>query len=150
MQAYTKWVNSLAGKTDPNSVDIHEEVKYDIPSGNVFEGGWCRPQNDGPGLRAIALIDYATALLAKDKSKIQSLNLWQTSSKDGAAGNGGAIPWDLDWIIGQMESSTCDLWEEIRATDLFWNKFTMRRALIKGAAFATLMGDSDRATAYTN
>lgn len=56
MKQYVNWVASLMTKTDPNNVDIRDEVKYEIPSGNVYTGGWCRPQNDGPGLRSITLI----------------------------------------------------------------------------------------------
>lgn len=35
MKQYVKWVASLMTKTDPNNVDIRDEVKYEIPSGNV-------------------------------------------------------------------------------------------------------------------
>jgi hypothetical protein len=42
------------------------------------------------------------------------------------------------------------LQEEIRDPDLFWNRITMKKALIAGAAFATSMGDSASAAAYTS
>lgn len=42
------------------------------------------------------------------------------------------------------------LQEEIRDTDLFWNRITMKKALIMGAAFATQMGDSASAAAYAS
>ena len=32
------------------NVDVRVEPKFEIPSGTPYEGGWCRPQTDGPGL----------------------------------------------------------------------------------------------------
>lgn len=55
---------------------------------------------------------------------------------------------DLDWLAGNWSSQGCDLWEEIRSDDFFWNRFTARAALTKGAAFATAKGDSARASTY--
>jgi len=46
----------MQGMQDPNNVDVRVEAKFEIPSGTPFNGGWCRPQTDGPGLRAITLI----------------------------------------------------------------------------------------------
>jgi glucoamylase len=40
------------------------------------------------------------------------------------------------------------LWEEIRSNDFFWNRFTMRAALSKGAAFAKKNGDTSRSATY--
>lgn len=44
------------GFEDPNGIDVRIEPKYYLPDGPVFDEGWCRPQNDGPGLRAISLM----------------------------------------------------------------------------------------------
>jgi len=42
------------------------------------------------------------------------------------------------------------LWEEVRSTDFFWNRFTMRKALLQGAKFAQSVGkDSARASKYS-
>lgn len=58
---------------------------------------------------------------------------------------------DLDWIAANYTSSGCDLWEEVRSQDFFWNRYTMRKALIQGADFArTVGGDASRATAYAS
>ena len=42
-------------KDDPNGIDVRVEPKFTIPDGNPYTGGWCRPQTDGPALRAMAL-----------------------------------------------------------------------------------------------
>lgn len=62
--------------------------------------------------------------------------------------HGGAIKYDLDYVVGNYATSTCDLWEEIRDTDFFWNRITMKKAMIVGAAFAQQMGDSKSAETY--
>jgi GH15 family glucan-1,4-alpha-glucosidase len=43
---------------------------------------------------------------------------------------------------------TCDLWEEIRVSDLFWNRLTSRHALKLGAALAESQGDVDSSKKY--
>jgi len=43
--------------TDPLSIDIREEVKFEVPNGDVWTGSWCRPQTDGAGLRVITLLN---------------------------------------------------------------------------------------------
>ena len=35
------------------------DLRYLIPQGTPYTGGWCRPQNDGPGLRAITAMALA-------------------------------------------------------------------------------------------
>ena len=46
-------------KEDPNGIDVRVEPKFTIPDGNPYTGGWCRPQTDGPALRAMALSKWA-------------------------------------------------------------------------------------------
>jgi len=104
----------------------------------VYAGGWCRPQNDGPGLRSHTLIDYASALESESEvtSKYTSEDLW------------ALIKVDLDWQAANWQQEGCDLWEEIRSDDFFWNRFTMRAALTKGASFAKFKGDDTRSSIY--
>jgi glucoamylase len=145
MDAYNGWVKSLQGKKDPFDLDIRDEVKYTIPDGNVYDGGWCRPQNDAPGLRALTLMAYANLL---DADTIKSKGLW-TGSNDL---NGGSIAFDLDHAVtlSQTNNQTCDLWEEIRSDDIFWNNFTRHRALELGSKFAEKMGDDARKQKYAD
>lgn len=86
-------------------------------------------------------------MIAKGEIAYVQENLW--TGNDNVL-HGGAIKYDLDYIINNYATSTCDLWEEIRDTDFFWNRITMKKALIVGAAFAEQMGDSSSASKYTN
>jgi glucoamylase len=49
VDAYTRWVEMVQHKVDPNGIDIRIEPKFSIPDGEPYTGGWCRPQTDGPG-----------------------------------------------------------------------------------------------------
>lgn len=115
---YLKWVQLIQSKKDPNGIDIRIEPKYEIPSGDAYTGGWCRPQNDGPGLQAIALIN----------SPLDISKTWKT------------IKYNLDYIVTGYSSATCDLWEEVTSDDFFWNRVTMAKALSLGSNLASKLG----------
>lgn len=137
LAAYAKWVAARQHDTDPHGISVLTEPKYMLPDGGVYTGAWCRPQNDGPGLRAKTLIGYANALTAAG-STLQAQALWPT------------IHTDLDWVAANWQSQGCDLWEEIQSNDFFWNRFTMRAALKLGAKFAKAQNDATRAGTYSN
>lgn len=146
LKAYTNWVLNVQVAADPNGIDVRTEPKFELPNGEPYAGGWCRPQNDGPGLRATALMMFANTLInEQNDSAFVSENLW---TGDGSK-NGGAIKFDLDYVVQNYQTSTCDLWEEYTSNDLFWNKITMKKAMILGADFAKKMGDTDAASSYT-
>ena len=109
----------------------------------------CRPQNDAPGLRSITIISYANAVLSKSSTGSQYIKstLW-TGADDN--NNGGVVKYDLDWVADNWQSTSCDLWEEVQSNNFFWNRFTMRKAMLLGAAFAKTMGDSDSASKYAS
>ena len=146
MKSYVSWVLNVQSESDPNDIDIRTEPKFNLPHGDVFTEPWCRPQNDGPGLRATSLIIFANTLSNNNETDYIKSNLWTGNDNDK---NGGAIKYDLDYIISNYATSTCDLWEEIRSTDFFWNRITMKKAMLMGAQFATSMGDSSSAALYT-
>jgi glucoamylase len=130
---YVAWV----GAEQSSTYDAHTEPKWNIADQTPYALGWCRPQTDGPGLRAQALMAFASS------SGVQSVppyDLWSL------------IKNDLDWIITGSNSNetTCDLWEETTDSNFLWNRVTMRSALLAGAAFAAKMGDTARAVAYRN
>lgn len=144
---YVQWVLRVQVESDPHSdTDVRTEPKYNLPDGDVFEGAWCRPQTDGPALRAKTLMAYADKLNAIGKSSEVKQYLWTGSD---SSYNGGAIKYDLEWVAANWEQNGCDLWEEIQSADFFWNRFMFRAAMHLGAKFATSMGDSDAASRYS-
>lgn len=150
MQSYVGWVNKTHHADDSgNSIDSRIEPKFYIPTAKPYDGAWCRPQNDAPGLRSITIISYANAVLSKSSTGSQYIKstLW-TGADDN--NNGGVVKYDLDWVADNWQSTSCDLWEEVQSNNFFWNRFTMRKAMLLGAAFAKTMGDSDSASKYAS
>lgn len=147
VKSYIQWVLHNQGEADPNGIDVRTEPKFNLPNGDVFSNAWCRPQNDGPGLRATALIMAANSLIAAGETDYVRNYLWTGNNN---MYHGGAIKYDLDYVVSGYNSNTCDLWEEIRDPNFFWNRITMKKAMIVGADFATKMGDTASATTYTN
>jgi glucoamylase len=96
---------------------------------------------------ATALILAANRLLSLGQSEYVHEYLW---TSDPSALRGGAIKYDLDYIVASYGSQTCDLWEELRDADFFWNRVTMKKAMILGAAFASAMGDAAASAAYSD
>ncbi len=48
---YVDWVEVVQHKPNPNGIDARCEPKFYIETMEPYDGGWCRPQNDGPALR---------------------------------------------------------------------------------------------------
>eukprot|EP00929_Paragymnodinium_shiwhaense_P021409 TRINITY_DN1396_c0_g1_i5.p1 TRINITY_DN1396_c0_g1~~TRINITY_DN1396_c0_g1_i5.p1 ORF type:complete len:516 (+),score=151.75 TRINITY_DN1396_c0_g1_i5:73-1548(+) len=130
MDNWLGWVERSMAQKPVGDRDLMAEPKFVIPSGEPFPGAWCRPQNDGPGLRAITLMNYVS------KKPSVAERAWKS------------IQQELDWVVSKYDSQGCDLWEEIQSTDFFWNRFTMRKALLLGADFAKKMKDEGRASTY--
>jgi len=148
LRHYVQWVDKVQNQPDPHGIDIRTEPKYTIPDGKPFPGPWCRPQNDGPGLRGKALAEYGLALLARGQPGDAELvrdSLWTGSSE---AKHGGLVKYDLDWQADNWQSNGCDLWEEVQSNDFFWNRYTMRASLVTGARLAEKMGDAATAAKY--
>eukprot|EP00933_Yihiella_yeosuensis_P036884 TRINITY_DN306_c0_g1_i3.p1 TRINITY_DN306_c0_g1~~TRINITY_DN306_c0_g1_i3.p1 ORF type:complete len:515 (-),score=134.71 TRINITY_DN306_c0_g1_i3:435-1979(-) len=145
LQHYVQWVLKVQSQSDPHGIDVRTEPKYTIPDGKPFMGAWCRPQTDGPGLRAKTLAEYGLALLEAGKEDYVKLLLW---TGDQNKNNGGAVFHDLDWLVNNWQQNGCDLWEEIQSNDFFWGRYTMRASLDVGARFAEKMGDKNMADRY--
>ncbi|KAI4923165.1 uncharacterized protein J4E92_007919 [Alternaria infectoria] len=106
------------------------EPKF-YPNGTAFTGAWNRPQQDGPALRATALIIYAKHLLAEEEgtkypSFYQSrvnFQIWPI------------IMDDLRHIARYWNHTSFDLWEETNGSS-FFTLSASHRALVEGMALA--------------
>jgi len=146
MFSYVKYVLIAHNQTDPFGQDILTEPKFLIPDGKVYPGGWCRPQNDGPALRATTLIQFANILIKMGNTDFVSQYLWTNNT---SVYGGGIIRRDLDYTQGGgAYTNTCDLWEEVQNSDFFWNRLSHSRAMYLGSQFAQSMGNPDLSKAY--
>lgn len=107
------------------------EPKFHV-DGAPFTGPWGRPQNDGPALRAHALIRWAHIKLSRGKEISALLPVILT---------------DLDYVSAHWREPSFDVWEEEKA-DHFFTRLSQWQALSSGAALADLVGDSSRAFTY--
>jgi glucoamylase len=148
MHSFVQWVVRVQNQPDPHNIDVRTEPKFNLPNGDVFTGSWCRPQTDGPAIRSTTLLLFAQHLLASGavgRTYVQQY-LWTGNNQ---ALNGGIIAYDLDWVVDNWSSvPSCDLWEEIISSSIFWNLVHFKLAMQIGSEFASTMGDSARATKY--
>jgi len=92
MEDWLTWVEKSMNQPPVEDRDLMAEPKFVIPSGVPFPGAWCRPQNDGPGLRAITLM-----ALVEKKPELKQ-RAWTQIQKE------------LDWVVSKYDSVGCDLW----------------------------------------
>jgi glucoamylase len=117
------------------------EPKFHV-DGRAFDGDWGRPQNDGPALRAIALIRYAELLLTQGEEARVRSKLY-----DSKIPTHTVIKADLEFVAHHWSEASFDLWEEVRGQH-FYTRIVQRRALVEGASLAQRMGDSGAAAFY--
>jgi len=140
---YVKWVQHVHGDDDPNSGMLTlGEPKYFV-DGSVYNQPWGRPQNDGPALRARALMRFATFLLDNGEEDYVKQVLYKTGNLD----DPGVIKKDLEFVAHHWQDDSFDLWEEIRG-DHFFTKMVQRQSLIAGARLAKRMDDTGASQFY--
>mmetsp|Transcript_22833 Transcript_22833/g.42618 ORF Transcript_22833/g.42618 Transcript_22833/m.42618 type:complete len:637 (+) Transcript_22833:11-1921(+) len=139
----------------------HAEAKYEL-NGQMYTGGWCSPQNDGPALRSVVLMRFAnryTELHPSDTSYVRE-NLYSNSTDVGVK---NPIKRDLEFLFnkpqlvatnpdrytGYWDSDNCEPWEEVSGKH-FYNRLMARRAMVRGAEFATAQGDAGAGDAYAS
>ncbi|KAL6308371.1 glucoamylase [Sparassis latifolia] len=101
----------------------------------AFEGSWGRPQRDGPALRSTAMITYANWLIANGNTTYVNNTLWPI------------IQLDLNYVAGNWNFSTFDLWEEIDSSS-FFTTAVQHRALRQGATLANTIGQTSVISNY--
>jgi len=127
LEGYNSWVQKVQHKTDPNDIDVRIEPKFEIPSGEPYTGGWCRPQTDGPALRAMALSKWG--MLVKQQGGDTNV-VWE------------AVSYDMAWVTENWRQNGCDLWEEVRSEDFYFNRMAYIYSLNIAADFADQIGQS--------
>lgn len=132
---------SRQNQLTPTRSGIGEPKFY--ANGTAFNEDWCRPQNDGPALRAVTLIRFANLMLDRGEDLYVKTQLY-----DGRTPSQSVIKTDLEFVSNHWRDHNCDIWEEVDG-EHFYNKIASRRALQDGAALATRLGDVGAAAWYT-
>ncbi len=107
------------------------EARYNADGGlDVLK--WGRPQNDGPALRALAVM------------RCFSLDVFRTRAGEAAP---TLLRYDLDYTLSHSREPCCDLWEETIGFH-YHTRLVQQAALAEGASFFATQGDAARARAY--
>ncbi|CDR99705.1 related to Glucoamylase precursor [Sporisorium scitamineum] len=115
------------------------EPKFNV-DGSLFTGPWGRPQNDGPALRASALMAFAKRIGLGDAFVTGTLYKADLSA-------GSLIKTDLEYVAHHWQDTSFDLWEEVQGTH-FFTLMVQYRSMVDGAKFATAMNDPGAASYY--
>ena len=110
------------------------EPKFNV-DGSGFTGPWGRPQNDGPALRAIAMIKFARILLKEGNQDYVIKKMFK-----GMVSSDSVIQKDLDYTVAQWKKPSFDLWEEELGMH-FYTLMAQHTALQEGGLLAHELGD---------
>lgn len=110
------------------------EPKFYV-DGRPYDLAWGRPQNDGPALRALALIKYAQFKIAEGQLEFVKNNLY-----DSKYPSNSLIKADLEYVAAQWKEPSFDLWEEVLG-DHFFTLIVQKTSLEQGALLAQTLGD---------
>lgn len=110
------------------------EPKFYV-DGTAYSLPWGRPQNDGPALRALALVKWAEIRI--DEGFLSEV---QNQLYDGKIPTKTVIKNDLEYVAAHWSEASFDLWEEVLG-DHFFTRWVQRSALLKGAQLAQKLGD---------
>ena len=132
---YVNFEREVQKQTSKAGEETLGQPKYNI-NATVWEGPWGRPQNDGPALRALAMITIANVFIKEHESKWVKENIVDL------------ITTDLDYVVKVWRRPTYDLWEEVYDPDHFFTKMVQRKSLIEGAKLLKELGDGARQHAY--
>jgi glucoamylase len=103
------------------------------PDGTLDILKWPRPQNDGPALRALAVLRYRRSRLGTDPGLRPLMYALATG--------------DLAYTARHRTTRCFDIWEE-ELCHPYYTRLVQYAALLEGAAWARELGDGDGGTRY--
>lgn len=140
-QMILTWVESETQRQNRPALGGLGEPKYNI-DGSGFQGPWGRPQNDGPALRAVAMIKFARMLIDAGERDFVQKKLYF-----GVIPATTPIKKDLEYTAHHWSEQNFDPWEEEMGMH-FYNLLAQHTALQEGAKLAFELGDSGAAQFY--
>lgn len=135
------WIEAEAYRQNQPTFTGLGEPKYFI-NGAGYTGGWGRPQNDGPALRAITMIKFARLLLNEGNTDYVVKTLYH-----GVIPADSVIKKDLEYVGHHWREPSFDLWEEEMGMH-FYTLLSQHTALQEGAKLAKELGDGGAAEFY--
>lgn len=109
--------------------------------GAIYPYPWGRPQNDGPAIRALAMMNYAQNLIRSHRQN----EVYQLYRAEMPANT--PIKRDLEYVAHHWQDQGFDLWEEVKGLH-FFSRMAQQAALLKGAKLAEQLNDPGAANFY--
>lgn len=135
------WIESETQRQNRPSLGGLGEPKYNI-DGSGYTGPWGRPQNDGPALRALAMIKFARLLIDEGNMDFVGRKLYS-----GILPATTPVKKDLEYTAHQWREQNFDPWEEEMGMH-FYNLLVQHTALQEGSKLALEVGDSGASAFY--
>lgn len=107
MQRLEQFVTFSRSNQQSNALTGLGEPKFYV-DGRPYDLAWGRPQNDGPGLRALTLIRLARIKLVQGQTEYVRNVLY-----DGKIPTHSVIKADLEYVSHHWQEANFDLWEEV-------------------------------------
>lgn len=135
------WVRFETGLQETPKLTGLGEPRFEL-DGRANFAPWGRPQNDGPALRALAMMDLA-------KIWIDSGRMGEVESRlyGGRLPAQGMIKRDLEFVAHHWNDQSFDLWEEEKGLH-YYTLQAQKTSLEKGAELALRMNDPGAAAFY--
>lgn len=140
-QMLLTWVEAETFRQNGPAIGGLGEPKYNI-DGTGYKGPWGRPQNDGPALRAIAMIKFARLLIDDGEMDYVQRKLFY-----GLIPANTPIKKDLEYTAHHWRDQNYEPWEEEMGMH-FYNLLAQHTALQEGAKLAQELGDGGAAHFY--
>jgi glucoamylase len=135
------WIDAETYRQNQPTFTGLGEPKYFV-DGSGYTGGWGRPQNDGPALRAISMIKFARLMLMEGNQDFVLKKLYS-----GVIPANSPIKKDLEYTAHHWRGPSFELWEEEMGMH-FYTLLAQHTALQEGAKLAREMGDGGAADFY--
>ncbi|HXH30198.1 MAG TPA: glycoside hydrolase family 15 protein [Bacteriovoracaceae bacterium] len=128
------WIDAEIHRQNLPTLTGLGEPKFNV-DGSGYTGPWGRPQNDGPALRALAIIKFARILLKEGNQDYVIKKLFH-----GTVSNQSVIQKDLDYTVAEWKKPSFDLWEEEQGMH-FYTLLAQHTALQEGGKLAHDLSD---------
>lgn len=135
------WIESETHRQNRPALGGLGEPKYNV-DGSGFSGPWGRPQNDGPALRALAMIKFARLLLDAGEQDFVQRKIYY-----GVIPASTPVKKDLEYTAHHWRDQNFDPWEEEMGMH-FYNMLVQHTALQEGSKLAQELGDGGAAAFY--
>jgi glucoamylase len=135
------WIEAETFRQNQPAISGLGEPKYFI-DGRGYTGAWGRPQNDGPALRALAMIKFANLMLREGNQDYVLKKLYH-----GVIPADSPIKKDLEYTAKSWREPSFELWEEEMGMH-FYTLLAQHTALQEGAKLARELRDDGAADFY--